>query len=312
MLPPKGLSMGEGITPVRRVMGVQVKDETRNPTGSYADRGSAVLSSVIKPDKVNLKFESDLTISLATYLMNAGSKVLVAADPESVDLTELISLVNMGVDVTFDEITHTLSYNHPLMLEGFKTVAYELYEQVRPRSVTLPAETGFLGYAIMRGFQILEELGIHSMPEVILATHEEAHHPMLDVVEGMGGKIQRVKAKDALTSLISLVKSGILVKPVSAMAYHVSKSRGNVAILTATGARKIPKIREKESLLQKDVLESLSGGEKTAYQVWKELRGATLQGVYLALNRLVAEGKVRVRYVMKGRRKVALYALDKG
>ena len=311
MLPiDKGVSLGEGITPVRRVMGVQVKDETRNPTGSYADRGSTVLTSVLRPSEVNLIFERDLTLSISEYLRASGSRVRVSVDPEDVDLIELLYLANTGADITFDKIRPSFSYHNPLMLEGFKTLAYELYEQLNPKGVVLPAETGFLGYSVVRGFQELEELGLISSPQVILAAHEEADHPMLDFVQGLGARVVRVKARDALYTLLSLSKAGVVVKPVSAMAYHVSKSTGYVAVLTATGMRKVPKLREKSSHLQEKVIKSLSEGEKTAYQIWKELKGATLQGVYLALNRLVSERKVRVRHVMRGKRKVALYSLN--
>jgi len=39
------VTLGEGFTRVRRVGGVLVKDESRNPTGSFMDRGSAVFIS---------------------------------------------------------------------------------------------------------------------------------------------------------------------------------------------------------------------------------------------------------------------------
>ncbi|WP_243674530.1 hypothetical protein [Vulcanisaeta distributa] len=48
----------------------------------------------------------------------------------------------------------------PLFLDGVKTIAYELYEQVgEVEGVVLPMERGYLALAIYEGFRELREWG---------------------------------------------------------------------------------------------------------------------------------------------------------
>ncbi len=54
------------------------------------------------------------------------------------------------------------SYGEPIFLDGVKTIAYELYEQVgEVEGVVLPMERGYLALAVYEGFRELREWGVH-------------------------------------------------------------------------------------------------------------------------------------------------------
>ncbi|MEM1732254.1 MAG: hypothetical protein QXU22_04345 [Desulfurococcaceae archaeon] len=65
------VTLGEGLTPVRRVEGILVKNEEFNPTGLYSDRASALISSFLGDTgatKVYVGYSEEFTKSLIYYL----------------------------------------------------------------------------------------------------------------------------------------------------------------------------------------------------------------------------------------------------
>ncbi len=319
LLPPtiKKISLGEGLTPLRKVKGILIKDETRNPTGSYVDRGSSVLTSCLKmPKEVSLGFSQDVTSSLATYLVKAGIRVKIDVDPESVELTELLYLSGLDVEISYGRGGGVV-YESPYMIEGFKTIAYEIAEsRSNIDGVIVPAESGILAYSLMKGFKELEEVGIYSPPPMYLAHHGGAVTELIEILESQGAKLIEVKASDALKSLIQLARKGIYVKPVAAKSYSLAEELGGnkVAILTGSGLRKWSHELEQKPLtpLQREILSVMEGGkEMTAYQIWRKVGRASLQGVYKALSKLVDMGMVQKKSIMSKRRKIRVYTTKK-
>ncbi|WP_243666684.1 pyridoxal-phosphate dependent enzyme [Vulcanisaeta sp. JCM 16159] len=150
----KAVTLGEGLTRIRRVNGVMIKDESRNPTGSFMDRGSSVLISNVSGE-VKVLFEEDFTLSIATYANAAGIGIRVYVNPDHVGAyAELLRLSTMSnVTIEFSEGGHGVDiiYGEPLFLDGVKTIAYELYEQVgEVEGVVLPMERGYLAWRFMR------------------------------------------------------------------------------------------------------------------------------------------------------------------
>ncbi len=311
--PKRRVSLGEGLTPLRRIGGILVKDETRNPTGSYVDRGSSVLVSCSDlPEELELDFSQDITVSISTYLLESGVKVRVRVDPSSVELTELLYLSNLDVDISFDG-GGGRAYESPFMIEGFKTIAFEIYEaKGGADGLVIPAESGVLAYGVWKGFSELEELGLSGIPPIYLAYHGTVKTGLLEALESRGVKLVEVDAASALESLVQLAKKGVYIKPVAAKAYSLAKELGNdvIAVLTGTGLRKWEHRVATRPLteLQARVLDVLrEGGEMTAYQIWRRLDDVSLQGVYKALLKLVESGMVETRSVMMKRRKIRLY-----
>ncbi|MCK4246957.1 MAG: pyridoxal-phosphate dependent enzyme [Methanomicrobia archaeon] len=173
-----------------------VKDESRNPTYSFKDRLVSVGASVAR------RFGSK-------YLIAGGGNLAAAASAYSTKYNlETISFENL--DESKQAILQTLSYGgkiiylkryedryelmkkcvdilkgHPVSSytpsptgdpysqEGYKTIAYEICEQLNwdvPEKIIVPTGQGFGLYGVWRGFTDLYKIGlIDSLPAMIAA-----------------------------------------------------------------------------------------------------------------------------------------------
>lgn len=317
------ISLGEGVTPLRKINNVYIKDETKNPTRSYIDRGSSVITSYFDIQKeIKLPFQQDFTISISSYLKQLNTNINVIADPISVDPIEILYLASLGVEIVFNEepssLNPSFNYENPLIIEGLKTISYELFEQskkINIEGVVIPSESGILAYSIAKGYHELVMMEqIDEIPEIILAI--SSTHSVPDIIRYIKNtkiSIYTVESKDILKSMTILARKGIYVKPVSASAYAVSNNLGAnyIAIISGSSLRQMPKPSlNKLTELQKEIIEVISiEGELTAYQVWKRIKGYTLQGVYKALNKLVSLNKVTKEIKMIKNKKVSFYKL---
>lgn len=308
------VSLGEGLTDLRRVDGVLVKDETRNPTGSYVDRGSSVMVSSSNMAIGELEFLQDVTISLASYLIASGKEVRVIVNPEEVDVSELLYLSQLKIPISFSVRETRASYENPFMIEGFKTIAYELYEfKGKFDGVVIPSESGILAYGIIKGFREMEEMGLMEMPRIYLVHYSGIGGEFIEFLKSLGARTMSLDTKDTMESLIKLAKMGIYVKPISAMAYSAASRLGSeyVALLTGSSMRRwrvgsFAPLTE----LQRRILEVMRDGkEMTAYQIWRLVEGATLQGVYKALLKLSRMGLISSERKLYKRRMKRVYRL---
>ncbi|MGC8542641.1 MAG: pyridoxal-phosphate dependent enzyme [Vulcanisaeta sp.] len=314
-------TLGEGFTRLRRVGGVLIKDESRNPTGSFMDRGSSVIMSNVGSAEVRVSLEEDFTLSLATYASLAGVRVRVYVSPGVSglypELLRLAVMSNVTIEFRDSQGDVDVVYGEPLFLEGVKTIAYELYEQVgEVEGVVIPMERGYLALGIYEGFRELLNWGlIGSLPKLVLARYRE--YPIGDIagwlVSNGVARVVSVDDGDVVRSMVELAGAGLYVKPVSAMAYAAAASLGRdyVVVITGTGLREFRVGRSHGGLtrLQEAVLRVLEGsGPMTAYQVWERLgRVATIQGVYKALGSLVNRGLVSMSFEVHGNRKVRVF-----
>ncbi|MEM2204496.1 MAG: pyridoxal-phosphate dependent enzyme [Sulfolobales archaeon] len=324
MLPRSGgiVTLGEGLTPVRRVRGVLIKDETRNPTRSYVDRGSSVLASNICIDKAVISYSPDLSISLATYLARREIDLTVSVNGPVSSSNEIIEISRLGVRIVFGDLNPNIYYEDPYMIEGFKTISYEIYEQLgHVKRVCIPAEEGVLAYSIARGFKTLEELGIaQESPEIVATT--TSHRGvvgMRDVLLKIGGvRIERIDDQDIVEAIIELSSRGIYMRPISATSYAFSKRMRNcVAVITGSEIKRIPYMNPRRiysgsrvTELQKRIVEVLSRSNEgmTAYEVWKRIGGdSSLRGVYTSIEALVRRGMLTATLSLRGSRKIKLY-----
>ena len=318
------ISLGEGVTPLRRVGEVFIKDETRNPTRSYMDRGSALLVNYLNiPKEVTVSYIQDFTSSISLYLTKAGIKVSVLVDPLSVDPLELLYIASLDVNISFvkdmlSENRSMYTYEDPLVIEGLKTISYELHEQCRKiniEGVVVPSESGILAFSIAKGYRELKLMGVlENVPELILAVSRGLPAPeMLKYIKEMKVRLETVDDEEVLRSMVFLAKRGVYVKPVSAMAYAVAENLGKryVAIISGSSLRRM--YRGGLSALtsfQKRIIDVLSReGELTAYQLWKRMDEYTLQAVYKALSKLSSLGLVDREIRMIGDKKISYYRI---
>jgi len=183
------VSLGEGLTPLLwdEIEGQRVgfKLEYLNPTGSYKDRGSAVLISQLLSRGVTEAVEDssgNAGASFAAYAARAGIRARVFV-PESASGPKRIQIERYGAELhpipgprsaaaqaVLAEAQNGIAYaSHaylPFGLAGIATIAYELWEAVGEiGTVVAPVGHGGLLLGLRRGFASLKNQNlIQSLP----------------------------------------------------------------------------------------------------------------------------------------------------
>lgn len=187
------ISLGEGRTPLiwAEVFGRQVafKCEYLNPTGSFKDRGTTTMISILKIRGVTEAVEDssgNAGASFAAYAARAGIKASIFV-PESASGPKRQQIAAYGAKVVPVHgsrsqaaeavrnvgdagIPYASHAYLPFNIPGYATLAYELYEifNSAPAAIILPAGQGGLLLGIGRGFQALMQGGlVHNIPKLI-------------------------------------------------------------------------------------------------------------------------------------------------
>jgi threonine synthase len=175
------VSIGEGGTPLlwAEVFGrnVAFKCEYLNPSGSFKDRGSAVIAAWLKSRGITKAVEDssgNAGSSFAAYAARAGIKATVfipesASGPkrrqieaygaELVHISGSRSDVANSVKAVADRGAVYASHAYlPFNLPGYATAAYEIFEQLgnkMPGTIVIPAGQGGLLLGLARGLDAL-------------------------------------------------------------------------------------------------------------------------------------------------------------
>jgi len=208
------VSLGEGGTFLQRCDGLAtaigmkelyVKNETMNPTGSFIDRGMTVLVSkavAASIPSVSCVPIGNLGVSLAAYATKSGLRCRIRL-PSEVDLGKLYQMIAYNADIQLED-DHQESSRHeasdllvtpsnPFLLEGEKTIAYEICEQLQwqpPSRVITPMGTGGLTSMIWRGLQELVKIGfIDATASMMTGVQAEGCSPIVDAYRTQSPKI---------------------------------------------------------------------------------------------------------------------------
>lgn len=188
----KKVSINEGGTPLikSKDSNVYFKFEGANPTGSFKDRGMTVAIScaVNKGYKIVIAASTGNTAaSAAAYSARAGLRIYLVLPREKVAVGKLAQSILYGatileVDGSFDVgmnaviklykemgTVYPLNSFNPWRLEGQKTLAYEVAEEIgSPDAVFVPVGNAGNIYAIWKGFkELLDSGAISKMPRMI-------------------------------------------------------------------------------------------------------------------------------------------------
>jgi threonine synthase len=195
---PGAVSLGAGFTPLVRAdrlaaeLGLgelYVKDDTRNPTGSFKDRVVSV--ALTKARELGFKVAAcastgNLANSVAAHAARGGMESVVFI-PTGLETVKVLTTAVFGgrlitVDGNYDDVNRLcaeLASEHddwafvnvnvrPYYSEGSKTLAFEVAEQLGwqlPDHVVVPIASGSQLTKIDKGFRQLTELGLVSAPE---------------------------------------------------------------------------------------------------------------------------------------------------
>jgi threonine synthase len=178
------VSLGEGWTPLvnRDWDGAPVhfKLESQMPTGSFKDRGTAVMLNHLLEVGVGPIHEDssgNAGSSIATYAAAAGLPCRIYV-PATAPRAKIVQIAAAGAEVraipgTRQAVTEAAlaatgesfyaSHNwHPFFIEGTKTLAYELWEQLGfqvPDNILVPTGYGSNILGLDRGFHELARRG---------------------------------------------------------------------------------------------------------------------------------------------------------
>ncbi len=304
--PPR--SLGEGGTPLISVRdsGIEVlfKLEYLNPSGSFKDRGTSLAvgyAYMAGYRRVVEDTSGNTGISVALYSRLYGLKTriymprkapegkkriikLLGADiVEAPDRGTASKMIVKDLEESY-YVAHTWS---PFYIIGPATISYEVYEENGvPDVVIIPVGSGGLFLGIMRGFEVLKELGLtnkvpkpiivegysicpvyrkifgdckprepSTLADGIMVPQPPRLGDIIDMITRYNGEIVLVGNSDIKTALRDLIDYGFLVEPTSAA--------------TWSGFRKI-----KDRLRGRTVLLPLTGsGLKTADELYKIISG---------------------------------------
>jgi threonine synthase len=187
------ISLGEGGTPL---VGISrgdceklLKCEQLNPTGSFKDRGTAVLITSLAAEGVRRAIEDssgNAGASFAAYAARAGIAARVfapayASGPKraqieayGADLVAVHGARARATEAALREAEAGAVYaSHAFLphgLAGMATLAYELVEQLgqAPGTVIMPVGQGTLFLGVFRGFKALRRAGvIERLPRMV-------------------------------------------------------------------------------------------------------------------------------------------------
>ncbi|QOJ78784.1 pyridoxal-5'-phosphate-dependent protein subunit beta [Infirmifilum lucidum] len=310
------VSMGEGLTPLRVVDGVVVKNERKNPTGAYSDRAASLLASYLASSgwggRVRVEYVEDYAYSVSYYARGLAEVSVVVSDALGADAEELVKIHRLGVGVEFGGAAGPdVPYANPLTFEGLKTILLEIYERgVKAEYVVVPVERGVLAFSLCKALRELAEFGVDPGYTVVGALVEGQSRPwLLDHCRGLV-RVEAVEPAEVVKSLFRLDNLGIRTKAISAAAYAVAKGLGRSVAVITIGERRAGR-RRGVGRLGSEILELLGRrGGLTAYELWRLLDGYSMRGVYKALKTLEGRGLVCAKYVVRGAgRKVKTYEL---
>lgn len=183
---PPRVTLGEGLTPLveRRWGGAIVlfKLESQMPTGSFKDRGTAVMLNHLLSlgiGRIHEDSSGNAGSSIATYAAASGLSCRIYV-PETAPRGKIVQIAAAGADVVTvpgsrEAVTQAAlamaetgasfyaSHNwQPFFIEGTKTLAFELWEQLgfrAPDNILVPTGYGSNILGLERGFDELAKCG---------------------------------------------------------------------------------------------------------------------------------------------------------
>src|SRR5262249_27739548 len=181
---PPRVSFGEGWTPLAlrdwQSAKIHFKLESQMPTGSFKDRGTAVMINHLLEVGIGPIHEDssgNAGASIATYAAAAGIPCRIYV-PAAAPRGKLVQIAVTGADVravpgsrqagtqpalgATNESFYASHNWHPYFIEGTKTLAFELWEQLGfriPDNILVPTGYGSNILGLERGFDELERSG---------------------------------------------------------------------------------------------------------------------------------------------------------
>lgn len=225
------VSLSEGDTPLIRSVqnpNVYFKFEGANPTGSFKDRGMTVAISSAKSLQYKVVVAAstgNTAASAAAYASRAGLKSYIVLPMGKVAIGKLAQSILYGTTIlevngSFDiamssvmklykdlKIVYPLNSFNPWRLEGQKTIAFEITEDIGvPDNVIVPVGNAGNIYAIWKGFTELMNIGVIEKIPRMIGIQAEGAAPIAKAIEKGLDKPEFIDTPETVASAIRIGK----------------------------------------------------------------------------------------------------------
>lgn len=230
------ISLGEGGTGLhecRRLASdlglkhLHVKNEGENPTGSFKDRGMTVgVTKAVElgASSVMCASTGNTSASLAAYAARAGLTCFVVIPARKIAAGKLAQAVVHGakiieIDGNFDDAMrlvvdvakkdgspYLLNSVNPFRVEGQKTVAYEINDQLNrlPDIIVLPVGNAGNITALWKGLLELKALGLADTLPRLIGIQAEKASPIADAFRSGSDQIEPVAKPETIATAIRI------------------------------------------------------------------------------------------------------------
>jgi threonine synthase len=275
------ISLGEVVTPIVSMdfggRSVDAKLEYVLPTGSFKDRGAAILAGAMKDAGIPRCMEDssgNAAAALSAYCARAGIDCEIYC-PASTSPMKLLQVERAGAVIhriegprpnttaalrsKLGEVFYASHNWHPLFLHGTKTMAYEIAEQYRwdlPHHIVAPTGGGAVLLGLRLGFtELMQMRQVERLPK-LHAVQAEACAPLLHEVVKPGQSLAEgilTPSPPRLTMLKAAVDSVAVVSEdeIRNGFRELCRAGFNAEPTSAVVVRGVPKLRipERESVL---------------------------------------------------------------
>lgn len=210
-----------------------IKNDSVNPTFSFKDRPAGVAVSRAKEIKlkaVGCASTGNLASATAAHAAKAGLPCYIFApsDIEKVKISQALSYGAefVAVDGTYDDANRVASVvgdakgigivninMRPFYVEGSKTLAYEVAEQLNwevPDNLIIPVGSGAMLNAICKGFEELCEIGLLDDISRLKITAAQPHgcSPIVDAFKRRSDEVIPIEKPETIAKSLAIGDPG--------------------------------------------------------------------------------------------------------
>lgn len=201
-----------------------LKDDSQNPTFSFKDRASALVSAYAREnaiDTIVAASTGNAGSSLAGICASQSQKAIIMV-PKTAPIAKLSQIIMYGaeiipVDGTYDDAfdlsiaatkefgwyNRNTAYN-PLTIEGKKTVSFEIFDDLTqkiPDKIFVPVGDGVIMAGVYKGFADLLNIGIISKMPTIIAVQADGSS---NLIMNLGKENFTISKSDTTADSISV------------------------------------------------------------------------------------------------------------